>query len=289
MKNIFIEELIKARKKNKNILLVVNDLGYGMVEPFVSQFPKSIYNAGVSEQSMMGYAAGLAACGNHVFVYSIGNFNTFRCAEQIRNDIDYHKLSVTIVSAGAGVGYGSLGYTHHAIQDYSLIRSFPNMTIASPGDVMELRSCMDFLVNNPQPSYLRLEKSSQFKIHSRKPKVYPGKWLKVFENRKTDKKREIYLSTGSVLEFIQNSIKKGTFKEKSLYTVPMWGMKSKKFQSKKIKKFKKIHVIEDHLNDGGFQSWLSESNVDSKIVSKSLSSKVIEKVGSKSYLMKFLK
>ena len=127
MKKIFIEELIIAKKRNKNIILIVNDLGYGMIEPFQKKFPDSVYNAGVSEQSMMGYAAGLAATGKHVFVYSIGNFNTFRCAEQIRNDIDYHKLPVTIVSAGAGVGYGNLGYSHHAIQDYSLIRSFPNM------------------------------------------------------------------------------------------------------------------------------------------------------------------
>ncbi len=289
MKKIFIEELIKATKKNKNILLVVNDLGYGMIEPFAKQFPENIYNAGVSEQSMMGYAAGLAASGKHVFVYSIGNFNTFRCAEQIRNDVDYHKLPVTIVSAGAGLGYGNLGYTHHAIQDYSLIRSFPNMIIASPGDEMELRSCMEYLINTPQPSYLRLEKSSIFKVHKKKPKLYPGKWLKVFEYKKSDKQKEIYLSTGSVIEFIQNSLKKGTFKKKSLYTVPLWGMKSKKYQKKNIKKFKKIFVIEDHLKDGGFQSWLNECNIESKIISKSLNSKVIDKVGSQSFLMKFLK
>jgi len=196
MKNIFIEELIVATKKNKNICLIVNDLGFGMIEPFAKKFPKNIYNAGVSEQSMMGYAAGLAASGKHVFVYSIANFNTFRCAEQIRNDVDYHNLPVTIVSAGSGVGYGSLGYTHHAIQDYSLIRSFPNMLIASPGDVMELRSCMDYLISNPQPSYLRLEKSSQYQIHKRKPKIYPGKWLKVWNYENRLKNKEIYLSTG---------------------------------------------------------------------------------------------
>ena len=289
MKKIFIEELIKFTKKNKNILLVVNDLGYGMVEPYAKKFPKNIYNAGVSEQSMMGYAAGLAATGKHVFVYSIGNFNTFRCAEQIRNDIDYHKLSVTIVSAGAGVGYGNLGYSHHAIQDYALIRSFPNMIIASPGDEMELKSCMEYLVKSPQPSYLRLDKSSQFKVHNKKPKLYPGKWLKVSEYKISDKKKDIYLSTGSVIEFIQNSIKKKIFKKKSLYSVPLWGMKSKKYQNKKIKKFNKIFVVEDHLKDGGFQSWLNECNTENKITSKSLSSKVIEKVGSQSFLMKFLK
>ena len=69
MKNICIEELISATNKNKNICLIVNDLGYGMIETYAKKFPKNIYNAGVSEQSMMGYAAGLAATGKHVFVY----------------------------------------------------------------------------------------------------------------------------------------------------------------------------------------------------------------------------
>ena len=132
---------------------------------------------------------------------------------KLENDIDYHKLSVTIVSAGAGVGYGSLGYTHHAIQDYSLIRSFPNMTIAAPGDLMELRSCMDYLVDNPQPSYLRLEKSSNFSVHSKNQNYTQVNGLKVFENKKVDKKKEIYISTGSVIEFIQNSLKKELLKK----------------------------------------------------------------------------
>ena len=289
MKKIFIEQLLAATKSNKNILLVVNDLGYGMIEPYVKKFPQNVYNAGVSEQSMMGYAAGLASTGKQVFVYSIGNFNTFRCAEQIRNDVDYHKLPVTIVSAGAGVGYGSLGYTHHAIQDYSLMRSFPNMLIAAPGDQMELKSCMDYLFRNPQPSYLRLDKSSNFKIHKKKPKVYPGKWIKVFENKKTDKKKEIYLSTGSVIEFIENSINKKIINKKTLYSIPLWSMKSKKKQTSNINKYKKIIVFEDHLKDGGLQSWLNESNNKLKIQSRSLDKKVISKVGSQYFLMKYLK
>ena len=129
MRNIFIEELTKAAKKNKKIILVVNDLGYSVVENFAKLFPKQFFNAGVAEQNMMGLAAGLALDGNQVYVYSIGNFPTFRCAEQIRNDIDYHKLPVTIVNVGSGVSYGNLGYSHHSIQDYGLLRLFPNMLI----------------------------------------------------------------------------------------------------------------------------------------------------------------
>ena len=93
MRKTFIDELIIAAKKNKKIILIVNDLGYGVVEKFANLFPKQFINAGVAEQNMMGIAAGLASDNNHVFVYSIGNFPTFRCAEQIRNDVDYHKLS----------------------------------------------------------------------------------------------------------------------------------------------------------------------------------------------------
>ena len=289
MKKIFIEQLILEKKKYKNIVLLVNDLGYGMIEPFQKLFPESVFNAGVSEQSMMGYASGLAATGKHVFVYSIANFNTFRCAEQIRNDVDYHKHSVTIVSAGAGVGYGNLGYSHHAIQDYSLIRSFPNMIIASPGDKTELIACINYLTNNPQPSYLRLEKSSNFQIHQKKLNLVPGKWAKVLGQNKNKKDKEIYLTTGPVIEYLLDKIKKKKLKKRPIYSIPLWSMKSKKIQKKKINKYKKIFVFEDHLQDGGFQSWLSESFDDNKIVSNSLSSKVIGKVGSQSFLMKYLK
>ena len=95
-------------EKNKKIVLLVGDLGYNVIEPFKKEFPDRFYNAGVSEQSMIGIASGLALNGYHVFVYSIANFSTFRCAEQIRNDVDYHNLPVTIVSVGSGLGYGNL-------------------------------------------------------------------------------------------------------------------------------------------------------------------------------------
>ena len=289
MRNIFIDELILATKKNKNIVLLVNDLGFNVVEKFVKKFPNNYFNAGISEQSMIGYAAGLAAAGKHVFVYSIANFSTFRCAEQIRNDIDYHKLPVCIVSVGGGVGYGNLGYTHHALQDYTLMRSFPNMLIASPGDIMELISCVRYLIKNPQPSYLRLDKNSNYKIHSKLPKVSPGKWVKVF--KKDNKEEHIYLTTGAVI----SHVKKFFFLKKKydLYSLPIWGMNSKKKQYNFIKKFKKITVVEDHFQDGGFQSWLNESlnkkNCKTNIISKSISSSVMNKVGSQDYLMNYLK
>jgi transketolase len=289
MRNIFIDELILATQKNRNIVLLVNDLGFGVIEKFVKKFPNNYYNVGVSEQSMIGYAAGLAAAGKHVFVYSIANFSTFRCAEQIRNDVDYHNLSVTIVSVGAGVGYGNLGYTHHALQDYALMRSFPNMLILSPGDIMELKSCMRYLIKNPQPSYLRLDKNYNYKIHTKLPKVSPGKWIKVLKNSK--EKKIIYLTTGSVI----NYVKKKFFKKKnySLYSLPIWGMKSKNKQHNFIKKYKKIIVVEDHFQDGGFQSWINESlnnkNCKTKIISKSINSSVVNRVGSKDYLMNYLR
>lgn len=287
MRDVFIDELIIATKKNNNIILLVNDLGFGVIEKFIKLFPNNYFNAGISEQSMMGYAAGLAAAGKHVFVYSIANFPTFRCAEQIRNDVDYHNLPVTIVSVGSGVGYGNLGYTHHGLQDYSLMRSFPNMLIAAPGDVMELKGCMRYLVSNPQPSYLRLDKSSNFKIHNQIPKIYPGKWLKISGNNNNSS----FLTTGAVIEHIKKKFKKK--KNYSIYSLPIWGMKFKKFQYNFLKKYKKILVIEDHFQDGGFQSWLNESlnrkNCKTNIVSYSISPEVIKKVGTKEYLLNYLK
>jgi transketolase len=290
MRDIFIDELCEATEKNKNIILLVNDLGFGVIEKFCKKFPNNYFNAGISEQSMIGYAAGLAAAGKHVFVYSIANFSTFRCAEQIRNDVDYHNLPVTIVSVGSGVGYGNLGYSHHGLQDYALIRTFPNTVIASPGDTMELKGCMRYLINNPQPSYLRLDKSTKFQIHKNVPNISPGKWLKVISKNNSKK---TYLTTGAVIEFTKKNFLKNNYSDYSLYSVPMWGMKIKRNQYNHIKKYNKIIVVEDHFQDGGFQSWLNESlnkkKSRTKIISKSISNQVVGKVGSQEFLMKYLK
>ena len=102
MRNTFIEELVAQAETNERIALVVGDLGYSVVEPFAEKFPDRFINAGVAEQNMMGLSAGMASEGYQVFVYSIANFPTFRCAEQIRNDVAYHNLPVTVVAVGGG-------------------------------------------------------------------------------------------------------------------------------------------------------------------------------------------
>ena len=284
MRKIFINQLVKEATKNKKIILIVGDLGYGIVEPFKKKFPDRFFNAGVAEQSMAGLAAGLALKGFHVFIYSIANFPTFRCAEQIRNDIDYHNLPVTIVSVGSGVGYGNLGYSHHAIQDYALLRSFPNTIIASPSNNQEVEGAMNYLIKNPQPSYLRLDKSLELDCNKKITSINPGEWI-FYKNKKN---KNLIVSTGSVFKNCERLSFKND--DHDWATVPMWGMKFKKKQIKNLKKYKKIITVENHLQDGGFGSWLSESltqkqnNIETKIVSKFLDKKVIGKVGSEHYL-----
>ena len=284
MRKLFIKKLIELNKK-KNVYLIINDLGYNVVEPFANLFPKNFFNAGVSEQNMMGMSAGIASENCHTFVYSIANFSTFRCAEQIRNDVDYHKLPVTIVSVGSGVGYGNLGYSHHALQDYALMRSFPNMQILSPGNNNELTGIMNYIKKNPQPSYLRLDKSEHPEIRSKKLLISPGKIVKLVNG---DKKK-IILTTGCV-QNLANYIRIKKYKNYSLYSMPIWGTKIKDKVKNTIKKFDEIITIEDHFQDGGFGSWLSEcinnTDITTIIKSKYINKDVIDKVGSNEYLIK---
>ena len=284
MRKLFIKELLKSNKNKKNYLLI-NDLGYSIIEPFRKKYPDRIFNAGVSEQNMMGMAAGIASENCNVFVYSIANFSTFRCAEQIRNDVDYHKLPVTIVSVGSGVGYGNLGYTHHALQDYALMRSFPNMQILSPGNNNELIALLNYIQKNPRPSYLRLDKTEHEEVEFKKIPVSSGSIVKLIDGNK----KKILLTTGSIQNLAKN-IKLKKYKNYSLYSMPIWGMKAKNKVKNIIKKFDEIITIEDHFYDGGFGSWLKEcindTNIKTKIVSKYIRPEVINEVGSREYLLK---
>lgn len=281
MRKLLIKEITKLNKKKK-IYIIVNDLGFNVIEPFKKKFPNNIFNAGVSEQNMMGMSAGIASEKFQVFAYSIANFSTFRCAEQIRNDVDYHNLSVTIVSVGSGLSYGNLGYTHHALQDYALMRSFPNMLIVSPGNNSELSSSLKFITNNPQPYYLRIDKDETNQKINNNLKIKPGNIYKLYNGNK----KKIILTTGNVQEIAKRINKKNY----SIYSLPIWGKKTKRKTLKILSNFSEIVTIEDHLEDGGFGSWVNECLTNSrkkiKLVNKFVSEKVISKVGSKTYLMK---
>lgn len=285
MRNAFIHELVMLARSDPKIVLIVGDLGYSVIEPFADEFPDRFINAGVAEQNMTGLAAGMASEGCHVFTYSIANFPTFRCAEQIRNDIAYHNLPVTVVSVGGGLAYGALGYSHHAVQDYALIRTMPNMLIAAPGDPLEVKACMQYLAHNPQPSYLRLGKSGEPNFHSSTPVMTPGHWTKIHSG---SEKRAI-LSTGAALQIAMKMATSDEYAGWSVYSMPLWSMHDKLKQLDKLAEYEEVVTVEDHLYDGGFGSWLLETkalsqNIRCHIRPRALNPSVCGLVGSQASL-----
>jgi len=287
MRNKFIEVLVEEAKKNDKIILIIGDLGYNVVEPFQEEFPDRFFNAGICEQNMASMAAGLSSEGFHVFIYSIANFPTFRCAEQLRNDIGYHNLNVTVVSVGGGLSYGNLGYSHHAVQDLGLIRLFPEFKILAPGDPNEADGCMQNLFISKGPSYLRLKKAGEVNYNKKTNILEPGIWNKVLDS----KNKKIFLTTSGGLKLAFNKLNSNKkYENYGIYSCPIWGQKYKNLQQSQIDNFEEIISVEDHLADGGFGSWLRESIVDlsshEKLKNMALNNNIIGAVGSEEYLLK---
>ena len=130
---------------------------------------------------MTGIAAGMALCGKIVFTYSIANFPTLRCLEQVRNDVCYHNANVKIVSVGGGFAYGALGASHHATEDVAVMRSLPQMTIVAPGDPVEAECATRALAARSGPAYLRLGRSGEPIVHAGKIDYSVGQAIRVIE------------------------------------------------------------------------------------------------------------
>ena len=175
MRDAFVKTLIKEAEKDKKIFLLTGDLGFTVFEEFRDKFPERFINVGVAEQNMMAMAAGLALSGKTVFAYSIATFATMRAFEQIRNDISVHRAAVTVVGSGAGLCYGHAGITHHAIEDLSLMRAIPGMTILCPADPFETVWATRQAIKLKKPVYLRLGKKGEPVIYQKTPKLRLGK------------------------------------------------------------------------------------------------------------------
>jgi transketolase len=158
MRDEFIRVLMEATSSNSHIVLITGDLGFGVLTEFSERFPKQFINAGVAEQNMTAIACGLALEGHKVFTYSIANFATLRCLEQLRNDVCYHEVDVTVVAVGGGFSYGQLGMSHFATEDLAILRALPGMKVVAPTGIWEAREATKALIAGKGPAYLRLDK-----------------------------------------------------------------------------------------------------------------------------------
>jgi len=166
MRAAFIESFTEVAGRDPRLTLITGDLGFGVVLDFARSHRNQFLNAGIAEQNMAGVAAGMAMAGRIVFIYSIANFPTIRCLEQIRNDICYHRANVTIVSIGGGFAYGALGMSHHATEDLAILRALPGMTVIAPGDPVETAAAVRAAAAGIGPVYLRLGRAGEPLVHA---------------------------------------------------------------------------------------------------------------------------
>lgn len=262
MRKTFINTLMECAKKDKSIFVLVGDLGFSVFEEFASLFPDRYINVGVAEQNMTGIAAGLAHEGYKVITYSIGNFNTLRCFEQIRNDICYHNLNVKIISVGAGFSYGTSGYTHFAIEDIAAMRLLPNMRIYSPSTINEMEFVTKQIFLENYPCYVRIGSSAlNLDYEIKKDKI----------NIIKEGKDILVLATGNILSNVIEASKLLEDKGISICIASVYSLEpfDTDFLKEKIKDIKKIVTVEEH-GIGGLYSIVSEILINDNIKVKGL-------------------
>ncbi len=179
MRTVFNRVLVELAEKDPRIHMVLADIGYGEIEGFARRFPDRYYNCGVMEQNMTGVACGIAMEGNIAVTYSIANFPTLRCLEQIRNDVCYHNANVKIVNIGGGVSYGALGVSHHSTEDIAIMRALPNMVVVVPCDLQEAEAATRAIFEYEGPVFYRCGYKNEKDIHHRPFRFELGRALTV--------------------------------------------------------------------------------------------------------------
>ena len=290
MRDTVIRTLIEEAKEDKNIELVTGDLGFGVLKPFYEQLPNQFTNAGIAEQSMTGIAAGMALCGKTVFTYSIGNFPTLRCVEQIRNDCAYMKANVKIICVGGGFVYGSLNMSHQATDDIAIIRALPGVTVVCPGDPTEAAEAVKAIIQTPGTVYLRLGRGGEKKVHEKIENFQIGKALQVRVPQEGAKKNIAIFSTGAILE---EATAAADLLEKDGIGVAQYSFHTvkpidKETIAKCAEEYDTIVTVEEHNILGGFAGAVSEVITDLgaqvKLIKIGIPDEYCTAVGNQNYL-----
>lgn len=285
MRNTFVKTLIEYAETDSDICLITGDLGFGVLTPFAEKFPDRFINAGIAEQNMTGVAAGMALEGKKVLTYSIANFPTLRCLEQIRNDCAYHKANVKVVCVGGGMAYGAQGITHHATEDIAIMRAIPDILVFAPGDLMEASLVTKEMLNYTGPCYLRLGRGGEKQIHSNIEHFEIGKAIEI-----TDGQDIAIFSTGAILDEATDARKKleGRGYKVAQCSFPTVKPIDRETILKYANKCKLIVTVEEHNIVGGFggavAEVIAENHTKARLVRIGLKDTFASLIGDQHYL-----
>ena len=223
------------------IFFLTADMGINLVEKFQKKFPKRYINVGISEQNLIGVASGLCKMGFRPFLYTISNFLIHRSFEQIRNDIILHKLPITLIGTSTGFDHASLGPTHHVIDDWAALKTFPGIEIYCPSSKEYSSKLIKKILRQTKPCYIRVPKGSFEEIKTYKDYYY----------LKNNSQKNILISYGYGSEICYKAFK---LKKVSVLIINKLHPLNKKNLEKIIKNYKKVIIFEDQLYQNNLYS-----------------------------------
>lgn len=253
MRDVFFNRLYEYAKKDRNIVIVSADFSAPSLDKYRLEIPGQYIFCGISEQSMILLATGLALEGKKVFCYAIAPFLTMRCFEQIRNYPAGMNLPITLVGVGAGVAYDDSGYTHHAMEDIAIMRTLPNMRVFQPCDNADVEQILEYAMQASHPMYVRLDRYGIDALYEGERNVRTG--LSVV----TEPKAVTVVASGSMmkaaLEVQEQAAAEGIqIGLVNLTSVPVDGDEFERLMSG----VQTIITMEEHTVTGGIGSYLLE-------------------------------
>jgi transketolase len=285
MRNAFAAEIISLAGEDERLVLLSGDIGNKLFDGYKEKFPERFFNCGVAEANMMGMAAGLALSGMRPITYTITPFTTTRCLEQIRIDVCYHNVPVTIVGVGGGLSYASLGATHHSCEDIALLRMLPNMTVICPGDAMEVRAALRAALRQDGPVYIRLGKKGEPVVHQQPPDFVIGKGIVMRSGIDV-----CLLSTGNMLPIVIDAADKLESQGVSTQVVSFHTVKplDESLLREAFRRFSVVVTVEEHSRLGGLggsvAEWLTDQSGPQAVLCRiGTEDKFLHEAGNQSY------
>lgn len=283
MRDVISNFLTNKAIENKNFYVLSGDHGYALFDSIRKKAPEQFVNVGVSEQAMIGYAAGMTKEGMRTVVYGLSAFIPIRVLEFIKMDICYEDLPVIILGDGAGLVYATLGPSHQCAEDIACMRTLQNMNIYSPADSYEMEACLELAYKSKFPSYIRIGKADKSIVHNRQINLEINKFLPIVESNS----ETVIIATGSM---VSTSIEISKIINCSVFSAPVLSNLNYEVILKQLSRFKKIITIEEHSINGGLGSIMgeiiSERNLDLHLMRIGIENRFTKRCGSYEYAIK---